>query len=220
MDPEAMKPVRPRSFPRDRSDLTARVAHTMKPIFPPQFPSAKLSTPCTGRPRHEAAAVVSVARSADTNLTARGSRRRAALPPGFPSKRTTQPHGAPEQQSHYATRFPERRSSPSCTGRLYAGANADASVARNSDARPTAQVARAIGPRSPHGYPCDDAWPHCADPDVKPAPSHGYPRDDSDLTARMPMLEALASRSFPREAFPRRAVTCGTGGLRCDVLPA
>jgi hypothetical protein len=55
MDPEAMKPVRPRSCPRDRSDLTARVAHTMKPTHPLQLPRPNESTSCTGRPRHEAA---------------------------------------------------------------------------------------------------------------------------------------------------------------------
>ena len=60
----------------------------------------------------------------------------------------------------------------------------------------------------------------CADPEMKSAPPYGCPHDDSDLTARMPMLEALASRSCPREAFPRHTVTCVTGGLRCDLLPA
>jgi hypothetical protein len=33
-----MKPVRPRGCPRDRSDRTARVAHTLKSIISPSFP--------------------------------------------------------------------------------------------------------------------------------------------------------------------------------------
>lgn len=118
MDPEAMKPVRPRSFPRDRSDLTARVAHTMKPIFPPQFPSAKLSTPCTGRPRHEAAAVVSVARSAGTNLTARGSRSASCSPTRFPEQkndptaRCTRTAEPPRHPVSRAVKQPQLHGSP------------------------------------------------------------------------------------------------------------
>lgn len=109
MDPEAMKPVRPRGCPRDRPDPTARVARTLKPFLPPQLPRATNSTSCTGRPHHEAATDVPVARHACANLTARGSRTAELAPrPGFPSHRTALPHGAPEQQSHHTAQFPER----------------------------------------------------------------------------------------------------------------
>lgn len=40
-DPEAMKPDRPRGCPRDRPNLTARVAHTMEPISRPSCPGRK-----------------------------------------------------------------------------------------------------------------------------------------------------------------------------------
>lgn len=74
MVPDSHEAQRPRSCPRDRTDFTAQVAHTMKPTLLLQFPKATQPTSCAGRLHHEAAAAVSVARRDDANLTARGSR--------------------------------------------------------------------------------------------------------------------------------------------------
>jgi hypothetical protein len=62
----------------------------------------------TGRPRHEAATAISVARNHGVDLTARSSRTRAASPSSFPDDEAATPYGAPEQQSRRAAQFPER----------------------------------------------------------------------------------------------------------------
>lgn len=111
MDPEAMKPVRPRSCPRDRSDLTAQVAHTR---CQPSAPVSRdeRSTSCMGRLRHEAHTVVSVARLAGTNLTARGSRTRAAVPPGFPNRKLPNRTVHPNSRATAPPGFPSGEAAP------------------------------------------------------------------------------------------------------------
>jgi len=186
----------------------------------PRFPRAKLSTSEMGRPHHEIADDVSVARRAINDLTARSSRARAASPPGFPGEQAAHRTGHPNSRATAPPGFPNGEAAPA------------ARVAHALEPTPTPRLPEAstLAPshgllerwnlRPPLGCPSDDSQLHCADPEMTPEPSHGCPRDDSDLTARMPMLEALASCSFPREAFPRPAVTCGASGLRCDVLTA
>ena len=219
MDPEAMKPVRPRGCPRDRSDPTARVAHTPKSIFSPSFPERNY------RPQARVARTMKLLPSfrlpdapAPTSLhgapagelplhpVSRTSKPRAirgtrtAEPPRHPvSRAVKQPqlHGSPMFWSQRRRRgCPKHRHSPHPTGCSSCGTFVRRAVARTTTFGPTALI------RSE------------ADLFIR------LPARRSRPHSRMPMLEALASRSFLREAFPRHTVTCVASGLRCDVVTA
>lgn len=110
MDPEAMKPVRPRGCPRDRSDRTARVGPYSEANLQPQFPRAN------DRPQARVARTMKLLPSfrlpdAPTPTSLHGgpvselplhSVSRASKPPshtGHPNSRATAPPGFPSGEA-------------------------------------------------------------------------------------------------------------------------
>jgi hypothetical protein len=184
MDPEAMKPVRPRGCPRDRSDPTARVAHTPKSIFSPSFPERNY------RPQARVARTMKLLPSfrlpdapAPTSLhgapagelplhpVSRTSKPRAirgtrtAEPPRHPvSRAVKQPqlHGSPMFWSQRRRRgCPKHRHSPHPTGCSSCGTFVRRAVARTTTFGPTALI------RSEADLfirlPARRSRPHCTD---------------------------------------------------------
>lgn len=107
MDPEAMPLVRSRGCPRNRTNRTARVAHTLKPIFPPVSRTKNRPHARVARAMKPSRSL-SVARVEHADLTARGSRTAGfAPPPGFPFDKATQRHGALAQRCSLAAGCPD-----------------------------------------------------------------------------------------------------------------
>lgn len=163
MDPEAMPLVRSRSYPRKRTNRTARVAHTWKPIFPPvsrtknrpharvaramkpsrslRLPESSSPTSLHGAPAPPAELRRPVSRSTKPTRRHGALAQRCSLAAGCPDGEATALHGSPVASKRLPViRFPEPSTAAPSHRLLERWDRADRPVARTIHRGPTALI--------------------------------------------------------------------------------
>jgi hypothetical protein len=159
MDPEAMKPVRPRGCPRDRSDLTARVAHTPKSIFSPSFPERNY------RPQARVARTMKLLPSfrlpdAPASTSLHGAP--VSELPLHPVSRTSKPPshtGHPNSRATAPPGFPSGEAAPAARVAYVLKPTSTLRLPETSTLAPSHRLLELWNLRSPRGCPNDDLGP-------------------------------------------------------------